>query len=280
MFDKYLKCHLASPEGIRGTVSTDSEELNDDGIKDRVRFKEQLIIVGMFGREVLGHSLPILSKLLEDKTTILCGQLQKMFSSTNSGTEKMTISDSCILENVFEDIHWILLISIYVIANDSEGEQNLIPSEVTSYSMQQTCDITTSLKLLASPGQSITDIPNAEQSSDHIIRLISAIFRLCEIEKNAIDAKLNSFLSPEVSSSLMWFLKMWSDAYLLPSLVYYNEVSEVLKQAFGKDTPGGIWTMNFILNKICHNVQNFSSEPSVIEDTIDLFFRLVKNKNK
>lgn len=278
MFDKYLKCHLAPPEGMRASICNDEEELNDEGAKDRIRFKEQLIIIGMFGREVLDHSLPILAKLLEDKTAALCNQLQRMFS--NAAPASMKISDSNYLESLFEDIHWTILISTYVVANDSDGEQNLIPAEITLYSKQQTSDITTSLKLLASPSQSIAEIPNAETSSDHVIRLVAAVFRLCEIEKSAIDAKLGQFLSPEVSSSLIWFLKIWSDSYVLPPLECYSEVSESLKQAFGQDTPGGVWTMNFILNKICHNVRNFSSEPSIIEDTIDLFVGLVKNKNK
>lgn len=233
----------------------------------------------MFGREVLGHSLPILSKLLEDKTTALCNQLQQMFSSSE-GQSIMKISDSKVLESIFEDIHWILLISTHVLANESEGEQNLIPQCVVLYSQQQTSDLEVSMKLLASPAQTISEIPNAENLSDHVVRLVAAVFRLCEMERNAIDAKLGKFLSPEVSSSLIFFLRVWSDSYVWTSLEYYSDMSEVLKQAFGEETPGGVWTINFILNKIVHNIQNFSFENDVLDDTMDLFVRLVKNVKK
>lgn len=281
LFDKYLKCHLSPPEGIRGTVCNDSEDLNEEDEKDRVLFNEQITIIGMFGREVLGHSLPILAKLLEDKTAALCNQLQQMFSS-NGGQSIMKISDSKILENIFEDIHWILLISTHVLANETEGEQNLIPQCVILYSQQQASDLEVSMKLLASPAQTISEIPNAENMSDHVVRLVAAVFRLCEIERKAIDAKLGKFLSPEVSSSLIFFLRVWSDSYVWTSLEYYSDMSEVLKQAFGEETPGGVWTINFILNKIVHNIQNFSSafENDVLDDTMDLFVGLVKNAKK
>lgn len=275
MFDKYLKCHLAPPEGHRGSVCNDIDDLNDDESKDRIKFREQLNVIGMFGREVLGHSVPILAKILEDRTSRLCSHLQQMFS--NNGPSTMKISDSTILEHIFEDIHWTILIAMHVIANDTDGEQNLIPKDVIYYSSGQNSDLEVSMKLLASPSMSISEFPNAETSADHVIRLVAAIFRLCEIERNAIDAKMGHFLSPEVSSSLLYFIKVWTDSYVWPRCQYYTDMSEALKQAFGEDTPGGIWTINFILNKIIHNVQHFTSEPTVIEDTINVFLILVKN---
>lgn len=63
-----------------------------------------------------------------------------------------------------------------------------------------TVDLTTSLKVLASPSQCITQIPNAENVCDGIIRLVAAVFRLCEIENKAIEYKLKLYLSTEVTS--------------------------------------------------------------------------------
>ena len=55
-------------------------------------------------------------------------------------------------------------------------------------------------------------------------RLISAVFRLCEVEKNAASAKLVDALSPQVTSSTMWFLQRWLRSYLLPDENYYVQV--------------------------------------------------------
>lgn len=86
------------------------------------------------------------------------------------------------------------------------------------------------MKVLASPDHHILDIPGAEQSSDHIIRLIAALFRLCEVEKKAAEAKLGHLLSPEVGRSLMWCLERWCGCYLLPVENFYSEVFVIFRK--------------------------------------------------
>ena len=38
------------------------------------------------------------------------------------------------MDNLFEDLHWLLLISAYLLADESDGETPLIPTEIISYS--------------------------------------------------------------------------------------------------------------------------------------------------
>lgn len=38
------------------------------------------------------------------------------------------------VDSLFEDLHWLLLISAYLLADESEGETPLIPSEIMLYS--------------------------------------------------------------------------------------------------------------------------------------------------
>lgn len=56
-------------------------------------------------------------------------------------------------------------------------------------------------------------------------RLMSMVIRLCETESQALKANLGHLLSPEVSSSLMWFLRRFCLSYLLPDESFYTEVS-------------------------------------------------------
>lgn len=277
MFNKYVQCHLSAPDGLRAV----SDSFDDEDENDRDKYKEQLIIIGNVARESPGHSLTILSKLIEEKTRQLHSQLQAMY--TNGSQLNMSITKA--MEILFEDIHWLLLIAGHVISLESTGEQPMVPSEIMQYSIEQlsngTVDITTSLKVLAAPSQCITQTPQADTNCDPLIRLITAVFRLCEIENNAIEYKMKDFLSPEVSSDIMWFLNHWSEAYLFMLAEYYpNHISETFQTAFGLDTPGGNWTLNFILNKICINVQNFATESNVIKDSVGLFVSLVKRKHK
>ncbi|XP_021938443.1 exportin-4-like, partial [Zootermopsis nevadensis] len=227
---------------------------------------------------VPAHSLPLLAKLLEDRTNRLQGQLQRMHS------QAMNISDTSILDCLFEDLHWLILIAGHVISMDSEGETALIPSEIMHYSIHQASsgqvNVATTLKLLASPTHQLLDIPGADESSDHVVRLVSSVFRLCEVEKRAVEVKLGRLLSPEVGCTVMWFLRRWSLSYLLPIETYYSEMSMALLAAFGKDTDGATWTVNFLLSKVESNLYSFSSEPALVKDTVRLFIALVDMREK
>ncbi|XP_034253012.1 LOW QUALITY PROTEIN: exportin-4-like [Thrips palmi] len=277
IFNTYLKCHLSPPDGTRGMgQELEAEEIDEIEEDDQTKFKDQLQSVGALGRQVLSHSLPLLCKLLEERTGRLHGQLQRM------SQQAMHISDSNILNNLSEDIHWLVLISGNVMTWDSEGETPQIPSEIIKHSISQASSINmdTTMKVLASPDHHILDIPGAEQSSDHIIRLIAALFRLCEVERKAAEAKLGHFLSPEVGRSLMWCLERWCGCYLLPVETYYSEMSMAIMTAFGADTEGVAWTVNFLLRKIESNLKFFNSEPELVKETVAMFRAMVCTKEK
>ena len=108
---------------------------------------------------------------------------------------------------------------------DNEGETALIPSELVGLSIRSasTTDIEATLRILASPAQLPTDVPNCDKA-DPLIRLLSNVLRLCETESQAIAANLGYLLSPEVSSSLMWLLRRFCLTYLMPNESFYSEV--------------------------------------------------------
>lgn len=55
--------------------------------------------------QIPGHALPLLAKLLEDRTSRLHSQLQRIHM------QALNISESTVLDCLFEDIHWLLLIT-------------------------------------------------------------------------------------------------------------------------------------------------------------------------
>lgn len=60
IFNTYIQHHLGPPDGARQTH--DSHEIEDNEDIDRISFKDQLQTIGMFGRIIPGHALPILYK--------------------------------------------------------------------------------------------------------------------------------------------------------------------------------------------------------------------------
>lgn len=221
IFNMYLQCHLASPHGSRENRDTEAEEIDESEDNDRTKFKDQLQIIGIFGRKTLDHSLTILYTLLEERAQKLNDHLRMMRSQT------MTLADSNILDNIFEDIHWLVLISGHVLCMDSEGETPLVPSEIMNYSINQLksgeVNVEETLKYLATLQQCDLNVtPN--DNCDKVVRLTTAILKLCAIETAAAEANLGHFMSPEVGCTLMWFANRWADSYLLQNESYYAEV--------------------------------------------------------
>ena len=157
IFEKYVQYHIAPPEGMRG-VGRDFDaidEITEFEESDRDRFKEQLIIVGYFGREILEHSLPLLSKILEDRIRNLGGTLAMLHSSNGTSLQNFKV-----LDEIFEDLHWLLMIAGHILALEAEGESAAIPPEINKFACQNpSTDVTNTLKLLASPNHDIKDIP-------------------------------------------------------------------------------------------------------------------------
>ena len=45
--------------------------------------------------------------------------------------------DSIKTENLYEDLHWIILIAGYILSDDVSGEKSLIPDEIMMYSIAE-----------------------------------------------------------------------------------------------------------------------------------------------
>ncbi|XP_059487994.1 exportin-4-like [Neocloeon triangulifer] len=279
IFNTYLCCHLAPPEGSRGQGGPEhnEEEIFETDEPDRVRFKEQLIIIGIFGRQVLEHSLPLVAKLIEERTEQLKSQLQKVFS------QSYTISDSAQTVNLFEDLHWLLLVTGHLVAQESEGEQALIPSDLMTYTVQQSqnSDVQANIKLLTTKGMTPSQLQVPVESLDGIVRVISAVLRLCEVETQALEAKMVSVMSPELGSTIVWFLSHWAKSYLLPVDALYNEVSPALEAAFiSSESTIPSWVMNQLLEKVEANLRLCPNETSLAKDSANLLLTLVDKPKK
>lgn len=62
--------------------------------------------------------------------------------------------------------------------------------------------------------------------------------------------------------------------------MFFSQLSPCLELAFGKDSAGGKWTVDYLLSKICLNLQKFGSESCVIKDTINLFLSILKRNHR
>lgn len=257
IFNKFVETHLASQAK---TDIENSLEMNEDDEIDRDLYKEQLIIIGFFGRLNLEHSLKSLASLLEEKVQMLYGHLSCLQPNSSFNSKSGNS-----LATLFEDLHWILLISGHVICMESEGETAMIPKEVNEFSIEQLrlgqVDVNSTLNLLMN-STSMNQFNPA--NCDFVVRIVSSVFRLSEIENNSFQSGLAYYLSPLTSSTLMWFIKLWANSYLYIDPVFYSPFSDVYGQVLGIDKDGSKWALNYVLGKICFNIHNYFNEVCIL----------------
>ncbi|XP_071481879.1 exportin-4-like [Diadema antillarum] len=285
VFNCYLQSHLGAPDGTRdekqnGDACEDDEEedeINELEEDDRDLFGDQLISVAAMGRATPQHSIPLLTKLLEDRATRLQSHLQRHQHHTHHNVD----IDIKGLHLLYEDLHWLILITGHLLADDYRGETPVIPEQIIRHSLQesQRVDADVTLKVLGSVHEDAASIPGLEKA-DQIVRLSAAVFRISEIERRAVQANLADLWSPQVGSTTVWFLRRWLSSYLMLNESYYNEISVPLAVCFGKGTEGSHWLTSFLLDKCLSNLSIWSSEHELANDTVDLLVSLVEKKER
>ncbi|XP_074663144.1 exportin-4-like [Tubulanus polymorphus] len=282
IINSYLQCHLAPPDGIRNQksdgslVNDNDDEYEDEDDDDRDRFKDQLGTIGLFCRHVPHYSVPLLSRLIEDRVGHLQDHLHRMHQMPSGGIDVQNLSA------IFEDLHWLLLTSAYALTDNAEGEYPTIPTEIMNHSIGQAeqIDIKTTMSVLASPDRKYRTVAESDNNVDQVIRLISAVFRLCETEKWAISNSMIGLLSPQVSTTVSWFLHRWVKGYLLADESYYTQISMALSTAFGRHSEGAQWTVSYLLDRVLSNFLAWTGEEALCIETALLLVTLVESKDR
>jgi hypothetical protein len=247
--------------------------------------------------------------LLNEKFVQLIECLNQILQSKELSTNTIQLDLNLVNKHMIklsEDIHWILLISGFMLFEiNSDGDQSKIPKEIMIYSINFTkyLDMNLINKLFnmlnpsmlspigspsSSKSNSIQSIPTSlalietrltqNEMCDPIILILFNTFQLCEMESYMFSLNMLEHLSPQVASTLMWFLKELSRSYLFMSEKDYEEISPTLQVIFGQDTQCGIILLNFLLKKIYSNFYIWSAENTTTSQTAKLLLEIVKHK--
>ncbi|KAG6447436.1 hypothetical protein O3G_MSEX004968 [Manduca sexta] len=213
IFNTYLQCRLAPPDGTRSAENLEEDikgELEED---ERKLHSNALLTIGAIARKAPAHCSHVLFTLLQDRSKRLESQLQLMHMG------KLPVSGGEQLVNLFEDLHWILMITGHFLAVDcTEGETVMIPPEIVQFSIMENANIEASLRYLVGESTSTENV-------DPVLKLVGEILRISAWECAALEAGLGSVFSPELSATISWLLKIWANSYLMPNYFVYSEVS-------------------------------------------------------
>ena len=202
------------------------------------------------------------------------------------------------ITSLSEDIHWLLLISGFILFEiNADLNECLIPNEIMKYSIKWSKYIDNNLinRLFSTLNNQITNVPliststqisvslidtrlNATDQCDPIISLFFNSFQLCELETQMGALNMLSYLSPQVASTLMWFLKEMVRSYLFMKEKNYDELSSTLQALMGIDTECGVLILNFFLRKLSANFYVWSAENNTTTQTAKLLLEIVRNK--
>ncbi len=217
LFMVYLRSKLSQPLGTKKCETY--KELNVDFEEDDLSiYEDELSYIGSISRAILPNSLPQLLTALQQSISE-CSNILQSFAKDQS-----TIPDSIdYVECLYENIHWLLMVATYTIADIVSGEVSIIPVELMDYS--RSLD-TVSLSV---PFQDLVLCDVNEGAAflstiDPVVVLVVHICRWCVVEKRAVESGLKDFISPQTSETAVWSLTSVLSPYLMMDEKCYEEV--------------------------------------------------------
>lgn len=272
IFHDFLLAHIFPPDGRRAPIDdtdADIDELEED---DRDRFVGLLLSISCLGRTTPHASMLLLTSILEKRIELL----NQIILNTDACTEKS------VLLNVFEDLHWLLLVACHVLADEPDGETVLIPKEITRccLNMRNVVSEEATMRLLEFAVQRSGGILVSKDNVDPVIRLVCAVLQLFYVQTMAVVSSRCDHLSPQLVKDTLWFLRIWSSSYLMFEEESYDEIGPILCSAFGVDSDCAQHIVRVVVRMTCSIFHVWTSEKDLLEDAARLLLSLVKEERK
>lgn len=169
---------------------------------------------------------------------------------------------------------------------DAVGEKPLIPREINQLSQTMISEGKIDTPTTFSYLQSSTNLQSAAvdpAKCDPALRILADVLRLCEMENKAIEGGFGHSWSPLVSSTIIWFIGMFTNSYFYIDASYYCPLGQVYCDLLIPSAPSGPasnWCMEFILRKVAWNLHNYHHDEDVVEESIRLFLDIVNVRNQ
>ncbi|KAF8937303.1 armadillo-type protein [Dissophora ornata] len=213
-------------------------EEESDGFQDWETYGDQLISIAALARLDPRNTLLRLQGLLHDRVE----RLQAFLNTTHDGNHPDYVV------YLWEHLHWLIVITGYIFADNNVGETALVPETLNELSKSQTL------------------------AQDQLVNIFSNLMSLLEsISLDSHSAQAIS-CSPQVALSLFWFLERWVKTYLFASPDNYSSLSHNLLQSYGEASQGGkgVSILEFLIAKLRINFIMWNADPDVLVQIIAL----------
>ncbi|RHZ64065.1 hypothetical protein Glove_326g37 [Diversispora epigaea] len=226
--------------------STNDEEEESNNFKDWDTYGDQLVSIAILARMVGQRVLEKLQILLHERLT----QLKAFFDII--GDNQVPSPNFTTITYIQESIHWLILISAFLLADAGEGEQPLVPDSLMRLSISQ---------------------GNLGKNHDQLVLLVNKVSEILNIvSKDTTAVEINNYLSPRVTETLFWFFERWGRTYLLIDESDYSSISINIVRAFGKHESQGEGEniLKYLIGKIKTNFILWNSDPDPLLQMVKL----------
>ncbi|KAJ2493297.1 hypothetical protein IWW37_000760 [Coemansia sp. RSA 2050] len=242
---QYIQLRMLMCEDSVLTSDSRSEmQTIDHGLlaKDYVVYEDQLQFFALLARLDIRTSVDRLHESLRSRCSALQSEFARLERAIDSGSQHT-------IDLLHEQIHWIVLMIGYTLADSGTSERVLIPGQITEYS--KTCTST---------------------EQDHTVQAIMSMLQLLQFELSVPSSALTSYCSPLLAETLFWALRRIAPVYLLFDRSDYREVSQSLIAAFGATSDGGngVAVVGGILGLVKSAFEQWVSEEGVLQMCVDM----------
>ena len=156
--------------------------------------------------------------------------------------------------HTLEEMHWLLLLSGYFVADNPRGESASPPMPL------------------------IHPAVYVDGSGDPLVALINLVLSLADFQNTLLTKEGGKAIwSPLLGETILWMLTRWSHSYLLYKQEIRNTRQSML-DAWGFGTDGAISTLDFLFKTACLALTNYDGETDVQDAACELLAALASRK--
>lgn len=221
VFAPYVTGRLEAASIVSG--EEDMSEVEEVNAKDRDIYSDQLITIANLARISAADNLRALHQLAQPLCDKLIAKSQRQANFTDLE-----------MGQIWEQIHWLMLIAGHVLADDARGETPEVPSEIAA---------------------------SAEHEDPAVALIMQLGMQLLQHLSANGPASVEAS-SPQVTETLLWFTGRWTSSYLLIDERSGFGTNAAIQRAFGEQA--GRQVLTFLLQRLSENLQLWMSDSDVL----------------
>ncbi|KAJ1644805.1 hypothetical protein LPJ64_003553 [Coemansia asiatica] len=244
---------LVCEDSVKESSSRNDAQSIDHSLlaKDYIVYEDQLQFFGLLARLDIRTSIDRIYESLCSRCSALQSEFNRLESAMSNGTYASASDESTqrSIDILHEQIHWIVLLIGYTLADSGNSERVLIPSSVSESSLAS------------------HDIEH-----DCVVQSVVSILKTLQFELMSPSSILAAYGSPLLVETLFWALRRIVPVYFMVEMSDYRHMSPHIVSAFGRPADGGngIALIESILEFVRRAFDLWTAEEDVLQMCVDM----------